>query len=98
MERYPLHHNEAAKRYEFDTEGGMCLLEYIQTGEGDLYLTHTEVPENLEGKGFGTALVKAVLEDVRGRGLKIVPLCPFVATYIRRHPEWKELLQEGFQL
>jgi uncharacterized protein len=49
--------------------------------------THTEVDSACEGRGFGTRLVQAALEDARARGLEIVPLCPFVAAYVKRHPQ-----------
>jgi uncharacterized protein len=48
--------------------------------------THTEVDAACEGRGFGTRLVQAAIEDARTRGLEIVPLCPFVAAYVKRHP------------
>jgi hypothetical protein len=56
------------------------------------YLTHTEALPELEGKGIGSTLVKRVLEDIERKKLTLVPLCPFVAAYIQRHPEWKKLL------
>ena len=65
---------------------------YEEAGEGVLALTHTEVPEEYEGKGIGGALVKGALEIVRGEGLKIMPVCQFVSVYLRRHPEYQELV------
>jgi hypothetical protein len=56
-------------------------------------LVHTEVPPALEGKGIGSALVRGVLDLVRGRGLKVVATCPFVAAYMGRHPEYNDLLR-----
>ena len=53
---------------------------------------HTEVPPKYEGRGIGKELVQGVLEDIRRKKLKVVPQCPFVATYIRRHPEWMDLV------
>jgi predicted GNAT family acetyltransferase/glutaredoxin len=50
--------------------------------------THTEVDAVCEGRGFGTRLVRAALEDARAQGLQIVPLCPFVAALVKRHPEY----------
>jgi predicted GNAT family acetyltransferase len=50
-------------------------------------LMHTEVSPELEGKGLGAQLVAGALEDIHARGLRLVPLCPFVAAYLRRHPE-----------
>jgi uncharacterized protein len=49
--------------------------------------THTEIDAACEGRGFGTRLVQGAVEDARARGLEIVPLCPFVAAYVKRHPE-----------
>lgn len=94
---YTLVNNEAAKQYEFDVDGKIAKIEYIRTTD-KIFLTHTEVPTTLEGKGIGSALVKAVLEDVKERDLTLVPLCPFVAAYIKRHPEWKTLVLKGVKI
>ncbi len=50
--------------------------------------THTEVDAACEGRGFGTRLVQGAVDDAGARGLEIVPLCPFVAAYVKRHPEY----------
>jgi predicted GNAT family acetyltransferase len=63
-----------------------------------IILTHTEVPKELEGKGIGGKMIKLVLEDVEKLGLELIPLCPFTAAYIKRHPEWKRLLAEDVNL
>jgi predicted GNAT family acetyltransferase len=55
--------------------------------------THAEVDPAYEGKGVGSALARAALDDVRGRGLGVVAMCPFVSAYIRRHPEYADLLR-----
>jgi predicted GNAT family acetyltransferase len=55
-----------------------------------LVFTHTEVPPADEGKGVGSRLVRAALDDARRRGLKIVPACSFVFDFVRRHPEYGE--------
>jgi predicted GNAT family acetyltransferase/glutaredoxin len=49
--------------------------------------THTEIDSVCEGRGFGTALIAAAIDDARRQGLEIVPLCPFVAAYVKKHPE-----------
>lgn len=54
-------------------------------------LVHTEVDPSAEGTGVGSQLVKGALDDIRVRGLGLVPLCPFVAAFIRRHPEYDDL-------
>ena len=92
MERkHTLIDNAAEKRYELDLGDGMALAEYV-LGRGLIVLTHTEVPPKYEGRGIGKELVQGVLEDIRRKKLKVVPQCPFVATYIRRHPEWMDLV------
>ena len=55
--------------------------------DGRIAFTHTEVDSACEGRGFGAKLVGDALADARGRGLEIVPLCSFVAAYLRRHPQ-----------
>ena len=93
MERkHTLIDNAAEKRYELDLGDGMALAEYV-LGHGLIVLTHTEVPPKYEGRGIGKELVQGVLEDIRRKKLKVVPQCPFVATYIRRHPEWMDLVR-----
>ena len=83
--------NSARHRYEFDTEGGEALAFY-RLSDGVMTFTHTEVPAALRGRGIGSAMMRAVLADVRAQGLKIVAACPFVADYVDRHPEFSELL------
>jgi len=55
-------------------------------------LDHAEVPSALEGRGLGSKLVRATLDQVRSEGLKVVPRCSFVAAFIRRHAEYADLL------
>lgn len=83
--------NAEAQRYELEAEGALAMLDYQERG-GALLLTHTEVPRALEGKGIGGRLVAGALADIRAQGLKIVPLCSFVAAYLERHPDDQDLL------
>ena len=83
--------NDARNRYEFDVEGGEALAFY-RLADGVMTFTHTEVPAQLRGRGLGSQMMRAVLQDVRAQGLKVVPRCPFVADYIRRNPEFTDLL------
>lgn len=54
--------------------------------------THTEVDDAVEGQGLGSRLIRYALDDVRARGLKVRPVCPFVKTWIRRHEDYQDLL------
>ena len=89
--------NAEKKRFETQVEGHTAIIEYIRAKDA-IYLTHTEVPQALGGKGVGSALVKGVLEWLEKEDLKIAPLCPFVAAYMKRHPEWKRLLAKGYNV
>lgn len=78
-------------RYVLDVEGQQAIAAYRRDGDV-LTFTHTQVPEALQGRGVGSALVKGALADVRRAGLTIIPHCPFVAAYLERHPEEGDLL------
>ena len=67
-------------------------VEYVDRGDGVLDLQHTVVADGFEGQGVGASLVRQVLDDVRARGLHIVPTCPFVASYLDRHPDYGDLV------
>jgi predicted GNAT family acetyltransferase len=75
----------------------VAFIDYI-LAKGNIYLTHTEVPEELEGKGYAKSLVAEVLHEIDKRDLVLVPLCPFVALYIKRNPEWRRLVYRGTDL
>ena len=83
--------NEAEQQFELEVEGHKALAAY-RMQDGKMAFTHTEVPEALEGQGVGTRLVAGALEQVRGQGLKVVPLCSFVRHYIETHEDAQDLL------
>lgn len=89
--------NQERKQYELKVDSFTSRIEYI-IAKDKIYLTHTEVPRELEGKGIGSSLVKLVLEDIDKRNLTLIPMCPFVAMYIKRHPEWKRLIMKGINI
>ena len=96
-DHYQLIDNEEKKQYQFQIDGLTPKLEYIKV-QDKIYLTHTEVPKELEGKGIGSALIGQVLQDIEQKELTLVPLCPFVAMYIKKHPEWRKLVLKGIKI
>ena len=84
-------HNEAEQRFEL-AEGGYTAVAQYRLEDGQISFTHTVVPEEIEGQGVGSRLVRAALDQVRGTDFKVVPLCYFVKGYIERHPEYQDLL------
>ncbi|MEL6616062.1 MAG: GNAT family N-acetyltransferase [Bacteroidota bacterium] len=92
-----IRHEPDQKRFALDTEHGTARLEYIPS-PGLITYTHTEVPVGAEGQGIGAALARAGLEYAKAEGLTVMPLCPFVSAYIRRHPEWRPIVLPGFHL
>ncbi len=83
--------NAARHRFEIDAEGHVAFSQYKRAG-GVIDIMHTEVPPALNGKGIGSRLVRGLLDLVRAEGAKVRPLCPFVRSYIDKHPEYADLL------
>lgn len=84
-------HNAPASRFEAMVGGRLAECAYRRQGDV-LLLTHTEVPPAAQGRGVAAALVKATLDWARAEGLRVRPLCSYVAAYMRRHPETQDLL------
>jgi predicted GNAT family acetyltransferase len=85
--------NKQEHRFEMSLgEGKTAFIQYEEAGEGVLALTHAEVPEEFEGKGIGGVLVKKTFEIIQEENQKIVPACPFVSVYLKRHPEYQSLV------
>ena len=85
-------HEPERQRFVADVAGGTAELAYLRRGADLVALVHTEVPEEAEGGGVGGALARAALEWARAEGARVVPLCPFVEAYVRRHPEYADLV------
>lgn len=83
--------NAEAGRYELDTGQGVAFADYVLGGER-ITFPHTVVPAAAEGQGVGSRLIRFALDDARARGLTVVPQCSFVASYIERHAEYRNLL------
>ncbi|CAM3408954.1 N-acetyltransferase domain-containing protein [Deinococcus saxicola] len=85
--------NEAAQQYEIHMNGELAGHAEYRPLEKARELPHTELKDQFEGQGLGSRLVQFALDDLRARGLKVVPTCPFVADYIGKHPEYQDLVQ-----
>jgi predicted GNAT family acetyltransferase len=86
-----IHDNASRHRFELEVDGHTAFVDYKRE-RGIVTLIHTEVPKELGGRGIGGKLARGVLDHLRGEGTKIVVECPFIASYIEKHPEYRELL------
>lgn len=84
--------NAERHRFELDADGHVAFSNYKRDG-GTITILHTEVPAALNGKGIGSALVRGLLDLARAQKLTVKPLCPFVAGYIAKHPEYVDLVR-----
>ncbi len=82
----PVTDNQAASRFEISDGGYLAELRYHRSGKR-LVLIHTEVPEELEGRGYGGRLVVAAVDRAAREGLTIVPYCPFARGWLERHAD-----------
>lgn len=83
------------QRFETEVDGKTAVVDYRVEGDR-IRLTHTSVPPALEGRGIGSALARHALESARDRDLRVWPECPFIASYIERHPEYLELVDDEY--
>jgi predicted GNAT family acetyltransferase len=83
--------NPAEHRFEL-TSGDHLAVACYTVAPGVITFTHTEVPQALSGQGIGSKLARGALEQVRARGLKVVPKCPFIAAFIAKNAEFADLV------
>ena len=91
-----VNNNEAEEQFEAEVNGERAFIQYHRMGERIVFI-HTEVPEALEGHGIASKLAREALEVARAQHLIVVPLCPFVTSYIRRHPEYGSLVAAEYR-
>ena len=87
--------NEVTQRFELTVDGYTAFIDYKQDNN-IIKLIHTEVPEELGGRGVAAALVEKTLVYLEKHKLTLFPYCPYVYAYIQKHPEWKKIVDPTF--
>ena len=83
-------HNPEQNRFEVELEGQLAKLDYMVDGD-NIIMTHVGVPYEFRGHGVAGAITKAGLEYAKSKSLRVIPMCSYVAAYIRRNPQYAEL-------
>lgn len=89
--KYDIEHNENRQRFETTIEDRVSIIDYELDGK-HLSLTHVVVPKLLEGRGIAGELTQTALDWARAEGYRVIPVCPYVQTWLNRHPEYQDLL------
>lgn len=84
--------NEQESQFETTVDGHVAIAAYDLEDPNRIVFTHTEVPEALSGRGIAGHIVKYALDHARSHNLTVVPQCAYVAAYVKRHPEYQDLL------
>ena len=92
-----VHDDEARHRFELEVDGVTAYSVYKRE-TGIITFVHTVVPDALGGRGVGSALAKGALALVRAKGEKVIPQCPFIHAYMKKHPETQDLLADPSSL
>ncbi len=93
----PIRDNPAKHRFEVELGDDAVAIAEYELFPDRIVFKHTEVPPQHERRGIGSALIRFALRSARGRSLKVIPLCPFFAAYIRRHEEEQDLLAPSWR-
>jgi len=84
-------HEPESSRFVAEADGHTCVLDYQLDGTS-MTIVHTGVPAAVGGRGIAADLTRTALETARERGWKVIPVCSYAAVYLRRHPEYEDLL------
>lgn len=90
LDKLEVTHNPAENRFEAWIAGQLAKLDYMENGD-TIVMTHVGVPYEFRGHGVAGAITKAGLEYARSKSLRVIPMCSYVAAYIRRNPQYVEL-------
>ena len=95
--KFAIRDNIEKHRFEADLGDGSLAIADYKLLERRIVFTHTEVPPVHEGQGIGSALIRYALDSARERGLRVIPICPFFAAYIKNHAEVQDLLDPAYR-
>ncbi len=97
MDAIQIKHLEDQRKFQTEIEEKKGFVEYLQVGKRIIF-THTEVDPALEGQGIASQLARHALEYAREKEFEVMPLCPYIAGYIKRHPEYRPLVMKGVNI
>ena len=85
--------NPASHRFEAVVEGKTAFIDY-KLKDDEMKVLHTEVPKELEGRGIAGTMTRQVLEYIDTHHLQLIPLCPYMKSYLKKHPEYEHLVKK----
>lgn len=88
--------NEEQLQFEIHSDGELAYLEY-RFYKGDIALMHTQVPDKLSGKGLATKLAEYALAYAREKKMPVMVYCPFVAGFLKKNPQYNDLLDKKYR-
>lgn len=89
-EQIEVKNNPEQNRFEVILGDQIAMVQYMIAGK-NIVFTHTEVPPEFEGKGIAGKMARVALDFAKDEGYRVQALCPFIAAYIRRHPEYQTI-------
>lgn len=94
---HDVRHDPDARRFTVTELGHEAYLEYYELPDGAVDYAHTYTPQEVRGRGIATAIIREALEWARANDRTVVPGCPFVRTYVDRHPEYESVIADGWR-
>jgi predicted GNAT family acetyltransferase len=95
LDKITVVNNPNDNRFEVQEGEHLAVIDYYRDGN-DIVFTHTGVPDQLSGQGLASKMAKIALDYARSEGFEVFPRCPFVRAYIRRHPEYQDLVSDRY--